>query len=90
MMALVDIVDKAELSQLQVPALIIHHPDDSVIDVEKLDEKFKALGSSRKRLIAFDDTDDPGNHVLAGDAVSPNSTKAVLELIIDYLEANVK
>ena len=87
MMALVDIVDEADLSQLQVPILIIHNPDDRIISVTKLKEKFEEMGSSRKKLIAFDKTTDPGKHVLAGDAISPASTKAVLPLIVDFLES---
>jgi alpha-beta hydrolase superfamily lysophospholipase len=81
------IVDEADLSQLQAPVLIIYNPDDRIISVAKLKEKYEAMGSPQKKLIAFCKTSDPGKHVLAGDAVSPASTKAVLELIVGFLES---
>ncbi|MES0031848.1 hypothetical protein NKJ91_23745 [Mesorhizobium sp. M0040] len=41
-------------------------------------------------LVPVDDTGDPDNHVIAGDALSPSTTAFLAQRIVVWIEAVVK
>lgn len=86
MMGLVDIVDHLDLRQMKIPVLVIHSDRDQVISVDKLKEKYREIGSKRKRRVGVNNTQDKWGHILAGDILSPTTTETVVKLIMDFYE----
>jgi alpha-beta hydrolase superfamily lysophospholipase len=84
MMALVDLVDRLDLSQIKVPVLVIHSDRDQVISVERVKERYQEIGSQRKRIVTVNNTQDEWGHILAGDILSPATTETVVTFIMDF------
>lgn len=82
---LVKQVAAIDKSAIGVPTLMIYSPADRVIDPAAVAEAFAEWGGERKRLVVFERSADPSQHVLAGDILSPGSTDELARLIIDYL-----
>jgi len=78
-------VEAIDKSTIRVPTLMIYSPRDQVIDPAAVVRAFADWGGERKRLVAFDHSSDPSQHVLAGDILSPGSTDELARLISDYL-----
>jgi pimeloyl-ACP methyl ester carboxylesterase len=85
MLELVRIANATDLRRLLLPVLMLYNEKDRVISVPKLKKKFGAMASARKRLVAFNGNRDPGRHVLAGDALSPETTSQVIAIIDAFL-----
>ncbi len=85
MMDLVRIANAADLRRLVLPVLMLYNEKDRVISVAKLKKKFGAMASARKKLVVFNGNRDPGRHVLAGDALSPETTAQVIAIIEAFL-----
>ena len=85
MIKLVDEIDEMDKSSITVPQILIYSPDDSVVNVEKIESAAKEFTSSNTQLSRFTLSEDEGQHLLAGDACSPGSNDAMVELIHNYL-----
>lgn len=85
MMDLVRIANATDLRRLTLPVLMLFNEKDRVISVGKLKRKFGALAAPHKKLVAFNGNRDPGRHVLAGDALSPETTSQVIAIINAFL-----
>lgn len=85
MMALADHVRNMDLERVTAPLLVLHHPDDQVVDPAAIRDAFPRFGSAVKVLEVVEGTMDPGRHVLAGDFLSPGSTDEVVERILGFL-----
>lgn len=85
MMDLVRIANATDLRRLALPVLMLYNEKDRVISVAKLKKKFGAMASAHKKLVAFNGNRDPGRHVLAGDALSPETTSRVIAIIDSFL-----
>ena len=85
MFGLVDIVDKADLTAIRSPLLMIYSSQDKVISVASLKDTFQRLGSTEKKIMEFNDTQDPDFHALAGDLLSPSSTEYLAEQIVSFI-----
>lgn len=85
MMDLVRIANATDFRRLTMPILMLYNEKDRVISVGKLKKQFGAMPSHRKRLVAFNGNRDPGRHVLAGDALSPQTTSQVIAIIDSFL-----
>jgi len=83
---LVDQVNAIDKSQIRVPQLIIYSPDDQVVDVNAIDDVVSQHTHSKIKLVPFTESHDPAQHVLAGDACSPQSTDAMVKLVHDYIK----
>jgi hypothetical protein len=57
------------------PSLFIYSPMDSVIDPELVRAMAENWGGAAE-IVEVTDSDDPNNHVIAGDALSPGTTEA--------------
>jgi pimeloyl-ACP methyl ester carboxylesterase len=84
MMQLVQESARLDLGAIQVPLLALYSPADTVVRPEAIEAAVRRWGSPRKRLAPIA-TDDPSGHVLAGDALSPATTPAVVAAIIDFV-----
>jgi esterase/lipase len=82
---LVKDVAAIDKSAIGVPTLMIYSPTDRVIDPAAVADAFAEWGGERKRLVAFERSGDPSQHVLAGDILSPGSTEEIARMISDFL-----
>lgn len=85
MMGMVKLGSEVDFASLQEPTLMIYSPDDQTVNPDTIVEAFDQWGSKRKELVRFTDSEDPGQHVLAGDIRSPSTTTPVAEMIVDFI-----
>ena len=87
MAALVKEVMRLDLAQAQVPALFIYSKDDMVVVPAATDEVVGRWGGPTKTIHpALRPGDDPFNHVIAGEIMSPGQTEATVAEIIKWAE----
>lgn len=84
MMDLVKAVRRSPLEQIRQPSLWLFHPQDRVVDPAEIRKGFARLGSAEKSLLMVAPVDHIGNHVLAGDLLSPGQTEKVLGMILPF------
>jgi esterase/lipase len=85
LMSLVGYVDTLDLSRIDRPILVIYSPEDRVVDAETIREKYREIGSTKKEIIPFSGSQDAYQHILAGDIISPRTTRPVAAMIVDFL-----
>ncbi|WP_420409565.1 alpha/beta hydrolase [Hoeflea sp.] len=73
---LIDLAADVDPSEITIPSLFIYSPMDSVIVPEKARAMAARWGGPAKT-IEVTDSDDPNNHVIAGDALSPGTTDRI-------------
>ena len=61
---------KLDKSTLSVPALFIYQPDDQVVVAEEIENVADQWGGPAKKVL-IEQSEDPYNHVIAGDILSP-------------------
>ncbi|MEM8814937.1 MAG: alpha/beta fold hydrolase [Pseudomonadota bacterium] len=87
MMRLVDLAN-AQTPAARVPkALLLYSPGDRVVSVEKLLAAFDTLPAAVKASHAMESTDDPGQHVVAGDILAPANNAEVAERISSFVRS---
>jgi alpha-beta hydrolase superfamily lysophospholipase len=84
MMGLVSVIESLNLGGINTPVLLIYSPGDRVVDSATIEETFARIGAPRKLLVPYTGAGDPNQHVLAGDILSPGSTKVLAEMIVDF------
>ena len=85
MIELVDIVLEMDKSSITTPHMIIYSPRDQVVSTERIETVIKQLSASNVVVEKFESSSDPAQHVLGGDAVAPESTDTLIQLIADYI-----
>lgn len=85
MMGLVRLVELSDLSTIKTPTLVIYSPKDRVVRPAAIQDTFARIGTPGKRLVPFLGAEDPNQHVLAGDILSPGATKRIVDLIVDFV-----
>ncbi len=85
MMALVERARTLDLRDATTPALVLYSPKDDVVDPLATERAFGRYGAHVERRVVTGG-EDPSNHVLAGDLLSPGSTDAVVDMILGFLE----
>jgi esterase/lipase len=86
MAELVKLANEAEIHNIQVPALFIISENDTVVrpDITKtIAERWGA----KTELVLIEGSDDPNNHVIAGDARSPSTTAEIADIITEWVKA---
>jgi esterase/lipase len=86
MMGLVKIVNDADLNEISTPTLMVYSSKDKTISVPALKKAFHRFGSIQKEIIEFNETEDPDFHALAGDLLSPSSTKALADRVTAFVK----
>lgn len=85
------LADRAK-AQLTTPVthdiLMLMSPADQIVSVPAAREAFESMDSPRKQLIEFDQSEDPKQHILAGDIISPGTTETVAQMVIDFLNGS--
>lgn len=84
MASLVDLANDVDPSRIEIPSLFIFSPMDSVIDPERVRAMAESWGGTAE-IIEVTDSDDPNNHVIAGDALSPGTTKRLAETAANWI-----
>jgi len=85
MMRLVDLARRQRALEARV--LMVYSPDDKIVSPDQALATLRALEGVGLTESVVSSSDDPNSHVLAGDVLSPNSTAAVGDAIIAFLEA---
>lgn len=82
---LLKVVKAIDKSKITTPSLFIYSPTDQVILPSAVVAAHDAFGSKTKRLIGYTRSQDPSQHVLAGDILSPNSTGELVDLAAAFV-----
>ncbi|WP_020587216.1 alpha/beta hydrolase [Desulfobacter curvatus] len=85
MMGLVKLVRDLDLSKIHVPSLVIYSPQDQIIHIPSLEHAFNQMGCLRKQIVPFTGSEDPGQHILAGDIFSPGTSRELADMIISFV-----
>jgi len=83
MFGLLKALKDLDYSRINTPALFLLSPEDHVIVPDEIRSVAKRWGGPAQ-IIEVDGVEDPYNHVLAGDILSPSKTDEVSETIIDW------
>jgi pimeloyl-ACP methyl ester carboxylesterase len=86
MAALTDLGREAPVEQVKIPALFIFSDSDRITR-QDLTREIAARWGAPHELVAVDDTGDPDNHVIAGDAISPVTTNFLAQRIVVWVRA---
>lgn len=73
---------------VKIPALFIFSDNDKVVRPDRTREIAGRWGAAHE-LVPVERSDDPHNHVLAGDAVSPSTTQALTDRVIAWIRATL-
>jgi pimeloyl-ACP methyl ester carboxylesterase len=87
MMALVQATKALPLEENTVPTFVAYCPDDRVVDVREMEQAFARMGGP-KRIVPVLNPGDPERHVLAGEILSPETTKELARETTEFLEAH--
>lgn len=85
MLDLVDEVDALDKGKIAIPQLFIYSPQDMVVDVDMIKETATQFSSAPVSVYPFTVSKDHVQHVLSGDACSPESTQTMVDLITSYI-----
>ncbi|MEN9527677.1 MAG: hypothetical protein RLY56_1628 [Pseudomonadota bacterium] len=90
MMALVDYVRASDLELVTTPTLVVYSNHDRVVSHEQIEAMFDRLGSRASRApskqrVLIERSQDPSNHVLAGDVLAPQDTANILRHMQNFL-----
>lgn len=86
MAAITEIARETPVEEIGVPALFIFSADDEVVRPEVTRDIAQRWGAPHETMIV-EGSDDPSNHVIAGDALSPSTTTLVAERISAWIAA---
>lgn len=89
MLALVDLARSAPLHQISAPTLVIYSPQDKVVDSNQISPMTESFQSEVIELVPYEECADESQHVLAGDIISPESTKPVAKIMLDFIEKHL-
>ena len=85
MMDTIGLAESPDLARITTPTLMIHSPADHLLSVPAIQAMAARIGATRKQVIPYPDNEDPHQHLLAGDILSPGSTAVVASMIVDFV-----
>ena len=85
MMRLVGLTQSRLPLNIHQNLLVLLSPDDQVVSPAATRSAFGRIDAPRKQLIEVSGSQDPSNHVLAGDILAPESTAEIAATIIDFI-----
>jgi len=89
MAALTELAYAAPVEKATIPALFIFSDADKVVREDRTREIAGRWGAPHE-LVPVENSGDPDNHVIAGDALSPSTTAFLAQRIAVWVEAVVK
>lgn len=87
MAALTRLAYGAPVEQSNIPALFVFSDGDQVVRPELTGEIADRWGAAHE-IVPVTDSTDPSDHVIAGDALSPNTTDSLAATIAEWVKAN--
>jgi len=87
-MRLVDFTNAKLPLNLEQPVLILTSPNDTVISTVTMVNALDRIKAPRRKILEFEQVGDPSNHVLAGDILSPDTTKEVAAAIVSFVRGD--
>jgi alpha-beta hydrolase superfamily lysophospholipase len=85
MAAMVKAAGALPFEQMQIPVLFIFSPDDQVVDQSVTAEIAERWGGSAD-VLAVTSAEDPSNHVIAGDILSPSNNDQIAAAIESFIQ----
>lgn len=86
MAALIRLTGKIDPGDITVPALFLYSGEDRIIRPDAIKTVARRWGG-RAVLVDLGQTGDPMNHVIAGDALSPETTGPMVERIVAFVDS---
>lgn len=83
MQATVKRASEVAVEELETPTLFIVHPDDKVVRSDVTKQVAERWGGPAE-LVEIETSDDPFNHVIAGNILSPSTTQSMAERVIAW------
>ncbi len=74
----------APVEQAKIPALFVFSDGDKVVQPQLTHEIAGRWGAPHE-IVSVTDSTDPSDHVIAGDALSPNTTEPLATKIVDWV-----
>jgi len=84
MASLVKRANAVDVARIAIPSLLVYSPQDRVIQPELARQKAQEWGGPSET-IEVTDSDDPNNHVIAGDALSPSTTERLAAQTAEWI-----
>ena len=85
MMAGVKLLSVQDPADFGPPLLMVQSEFDTVVSVEKAREFYERI-PTHKQLVEVGRVGDPNNHVIVGDALSPDHTMPTVQYILSFLD----
>ncbi|MCP4688000.1 MAG: alpha/beta hydrolase [Desulfobacterales bacterium] len=85
MFALSRMARVAKLGRLTMPVLMMFNENDQLVRPDAIRKRFRDIPSPHKKMVVFNENKDPLSHVLAGDALSPETTPKVFSIIESFV-----
>ena len=86
MAAIAELAYEAPVEQAKIPSLFVFSDADKVVRPERTREIAGRWGGPHE-IVAVSDSTDPSSHVIAGDALSPNTTDALAQKIAEWVRS---
>lgn len=86
MAALTKLAYHAQVERTRVPALFVLSDKDTVVRPE-LTREIAARWGAPHEIVTVEESGDPSNHVIAGDALSPSTTEPLAAKITDWIRS---
>ncbi|TGR71751.1 alpha/beta hydrolase, partial [Mesorhizobium sp. M2D.F.Ca.ET.223.01.1.1] len=86
MAGLTELAYAAPVEKAKIPALFIFSDSDKVVRPDRTREIAGRWGGAHE-LVPVDDNGDPDDHVIAGDVLSPQTTRFLTERIVVWVKA---
>ena len=86
MAAMTELARESPVERSTIPALFIFSPNDKIIRPDLIREVAARWGA-RHELAPIEQSGDPSNHVIAGDALSPATTDTLADRIDAWIKA---
>ncbi len=85
MMQSIALIGSLDLRTVKTPTLVFYAHGDKLVDPAETEKRFAQLGAVRKQLVAVDYAEDPLQHVLAGDILSPGATERIADAVVKFV-----
>lgn len=87
LMQLTKIVSNINMEAIETPMMMIFDPADEVIDHQLSEAAFNRLRLAPKKLLKIDAVEAPNRHVIAGDILSPGTTRMLANEIVRFVRS---
>ena len=86
LMQLLKQFNRLSLEDIHIPLLCFYSEKDQVVSSTAIKKCFGRFGSSSKKLVEIESQEKLHGHVLAGDILSPGTTRQVVQQIDEFLK----